>query len=745
MKAALCAALILASILLLALSSSAPARGSQETGWLRPAGALPSVAPRIAQPSQASAVYDEQLGMTFAQDFAELDYNVTAVAQTDAQGFGPGYLLNGLTDAGYWYQVGIAFDWPYQSGGYVPGFHFLYEAFNDSGKSVFPAGGGGGLSNFTGPVNNGDAVLLQLTFSGGQMTFIAKDWNTGSAATESFPASGSRFIGLESPSGPNGFFTGLMTEWYHANPFYSDEGETDYTNPSSQLTSATLWAEEFDANTSASLFGSSQSYTFTDPYQLKVFSLEGATEYGDAYEFITGAMGRALLTLSYAVSGTGSGYLAPVLKYTWDGTQETADLTETPTSFIADKGSYWQVSAALPGGSRTERWMTDEQANGTAAGDLSEALTYFHQFLMGFEYRADGGGTGYGPPQVTAVEFGSAATVGGNTSAWVDAGTSFSYPVLLQGSNSTTRWASQGYTATATGPADVSVTYFRQVSLTIQYLIMGGGKPTGPTLNGSRFGEAVSAVVTNDTGYFLDAGAQWSMGASLQGGGPQERWVATQDTNGTLTEPTSLTVSYIHQYHIITNADPEAGGSSAGVPAVWADPGSDLQISATPSQGWEFGGWVGSGSGSYDGASNPASVVVTGPIVENATFYPGLTITAGADGSVTYSWQGGSGSVGAGETSAVYVPPGTDVRLESVPSTFYVFEGWEPGNVGSGPAISLRVDAPLSVSSSVSIDSRILIGGAIALTLIATLAVIAARRGRRASPDFNSSGPAPQI
>jgi hypothetical protein len=40
---------------------------------------------------------------------------VTAVAQTDASsGYGPAYLLNGLTDKGYWYQVGLAWNWGHQ-------------------------------------------------------------------------------------------------------------------------------------------------------------------------------------------------------------------------------------------------------------------------------------------------------------------------------------------------------------------------------------------------------------------------------------------------------------------------------------------------------------------------------------------------------------------------------------------------------------------------------------------------------
>jgi len=747
LKTAQVAVLIFIIILSLALSAVAPAHGAQGTVWARPGGAHPALLPSRAQPPQVSPVYDEQLGMTFDQGFTELDYNVTAVAQSDAQGFGPGYLLNGLTDGGYWYQVGLAFDWPIQSGGYVAGIHFLYEAFNDSGTSIFPAGGGGGLGNFTGPVISGDVVLLRLAFSGGQVDFSAKDWMTGSTASESFPAVGSRFVGLHSSSGANGFFTGLMTEWYHADPYYSDEGEVEYTNPSTQLLSATLWADEFNANTSTSLFGYSQYYAFSNPYQLRVFSLEGATEYGDAYEFITGALGRSLLTLSYAVSGGGTGFLPPVLRYTWNGTQETATLTGTPTSFIADNGSYWQVSTTLPGGSDNERWMTIQQTNGTVSSDVSERLSYFHQYLLAFGYRDEGGGTGYEAPQVNTVEFGSAALVKGNTSDWVDAGSSFSYPSLLQGSTTMQRWASLGYTASVTGATRVSLTYFRQVSLTVSYLIVAGGTPDVPALSGTRFGESFSTPVSNNTGYFLDTNTLWSIDQYLKGSSPLERWVASQPTNGTITEPLPLAVTYRHQYSISTNAVPGAGGSIASTPAAWAVAGSEAQILATPSQGWELNGWAGAGSGAYDGTSATASITVTGPIVENATFYPGLTITAGGGGSVTYSWQGGSGMVDAGSTSVVYLPPGTEVDLTSAPSTSYAFDGWGSGVASTGANISLRVDSPQAVLASFSIDPRILVGGTVALAVTAILIILAARRGWRrraeAPPAFNSAPSAP--
>ncbi|TMI60608.1 hypothetical protein E6H12_09920 [Candidatus Bathyarchaeota archaeon] len=160
------------------------------------------------------ANYDEQLGTTFTQNFASITYNVTAVAQSDTNGYGPAYLLNGLGSTGYWYQVGISYDWPFTAGGYNPGFGMNYEVFDSQGASVFPSFGGG-LSSIQ--VNPGDIVLLNLYFSGRNVVMLARDWNTGSSASQTFSAArATSFVGLTSGfANQNGFFTGLMTEWYH--------------------------------------------------------------------------------------------------------------------------------------------------------------------------------------------------------------------------------------------------------------------------------------------------------------------------------------------------------------------------------------------------------------------------------------------------------------------------------------------------------------------------------------------------
>src|SRR5439155_26471834 len=84
-------------------------------------------------------------------------------------------------------------------------------------------------------------------------------------------------------------------------------------------------------------------------------------------------------------------------------------------------------------------------------------------------------------------------------------------------------------------------------------------------------------------------------------------------------------------------------------------------ISATPtnntSVSYSFGGWTGTGIGSYSGTNNPASITMNGPITETAAFTQNsvqVTVQTNSAGfsftvdgtsytsAQTFSWQPGS-------------------------------------------------------------------------------------------------------
>ncbi|MGI0079840.1 MAG: hypothetical protein ACRECH_09460, partial [Nitrososphaerales archaeon] len=251
----------------------------------------------MLQPRQTTALagavnYDEQIGETFTQSFTSMAYNVTAMAQVDSDGYGPAYLLNGLSDVGYWYQVGLAYDWD----GTASGFVLAYEVFNSTGGSIFPTNGGGGVASFSGAVNQGDTVLLNLYFGtgsyAGEVVMYAYDWNTNAYAYETYSTeSASNFVGnANSISNANGFFTGLMTEQYHSAPYYGNEQFVSYSDQYFALSSAWLWIDEWNVvtNQSVSSAQSSSPVAFDNLHQLHQFASNGATEYADSYVLDTG-------------------------------------------------------------------------------------------------------------------------------------------------------------------------------------------------------------------------------------------------------------------------------------------------------------------------------------------------------------------------------------------------------------------------------------------------------------------------
>ncbi len=189
------------------------------------------------QNSLASLAYDVQIGETFPCNSTSLSVTVIAVAQTDASGNGPAYLLNGLTNSGWWYQVGISYNWP-STGGHANGFMMNYEVFNPFKASVYPLYGGG-VQGFKGQVRPGDNISLSLFMTKGLVVMKAVDEETGASAVQTYPAKGSEFVGMSnSTSNTNGFFTGIMTEWYRATLNLS---EAPVRYEFSPMPSAILW------------------------------------------------------------------------------------------------------------------------------------------------------------------------------------------------------------------------------------------------------------------------------------------------------------------------------------------------------------------------------------------------------------------------------------------------------------------------------------------------------------------------
>jgi uncharacterized repeat protein (TIGR02543 family) len=92
------------------------------------------------------------------------------------------------------------------------------------------------------------------------------------------------------------------------------------------------------------------------------------------------------------------------------------------------------------------------------------------------------------------------------------------------------------------------------------------------------------------------------------------------------------TVNFTTQYALNTSASPPVGGSASPASG-WYPAGGLVQLGETPSNGYDFTGWVGTGLGSYTGPNDSASITMSGPINETAHFY-------GAPFNVTFTETG---------------------------------------------------------------------------------------------------------
>jgi hypothetical protein len=485
----------------------------------------------LAAPGNSSipvANFDEQLGLTFTQNFSDLSNNVTAVKQQDLYGYGPAYLLNGLSNLGYWYQVGISWDWPFLSGGHASGFGFNFEVFSFNGSSIFPQSAGG-LVNFSGSVNPGDNVELSLMFNGANVTMQAVDWDTKAVASVGYSSFGANhFVGSpHSISNIKGFFTGLMTEQYHVSQFNGSERKVTYSGLN--ISSAWMWVDEFNANTSAVIFfGSTPVSYVSNPGDFRDFFYRGSTLISNAYEFITGTSGSVLLTASYSEIG-GESSIVPKFTYVANGSIESVDLGTSPTTYLADNGSTWGVSVNIPGQSSGERWTTPDTTSGVATGLNPIKIVYYHQYLEIFSFSILGGGSGFESPNLTFVNYGTSnAIILGNEGLgiWMDAGSAWNASSLLSGSSSQERWVSNDSIGTAISSQNVSMDYVHQNLIAVGFSMVGGGSGfTAPHIVSRSLNGTVNATLsTAPVAIWLNSGAQWRVNSILEGSTASQRW-----------------------------------------------------------------------------------------------------------------------------------------------------------------------------------------------------------------------------
>ena len=103
---------------------------------------------------------------------------------------------------------------------------------------------------------------------------------------------------------------------------------------------------------------------------------------------------QTLQTLSYSVSGGGSGYSSPTFQTNQFGSSSTVTLTTTATKYWLDYGSTWTAGPnPLAGSTSSERWFTTQTITGTIGSSSTGAFKYQHQFYLTMQVTPSGSGT----------------------------------------------------------------------------------------------------------------------------------------------------------------------------------------------------------------------------------------------------------------------------------------------------------------------------------------------------------------
>jgi hypothetical protein len=272
--------------------------------------------------------------------------------------------------------------------------------------------------------------------------------------------------------------------------------------------------------------------------------------------------------------------------------------------------------------------------------------------------------------------------------------------------NSTTGWAvgtggaifkttDTGATWTGTFPTTATLYGVFFASIPVNISVTVNTSPTGRsfTVDGTSYTTAQTFTWVSGSSHTI-ATTSPQAGAA----GTQYVWTSWSD-GGALSHTvapaaaTTFTANFKTQYMLTMSA---GAGGTVSPSTGFRDAASVVSVTATPNAGFLFSGWSGSGSGSYSGSNNPASVTMNAPITETASFTATVAVTVGTsptgrsftvDGTSyttaqTFTWTSGSS-----HTIATTSPQAGGT------GTQYVWTGWSDGG-----AISHAV-APTSAAT----------------------------------------------
>jgi hypothetical protein len=367
--------------------------------------------------------------------------------------------------------------------------------------------------------------------------------------------------------------------------------------------------------------------------------------------------------------------------------------------------SYSLSTGTIPGGYRFKQWETSggvsvsssTSSSTTATVGGSGTIIMRLQRLATVTFSASGLGSDAS---------GTILTVDGNSYSYSQLPVSFTWDVgsshsfswnspISAGSGKRYAWTStsglstsqSGSISVPSGGGSVSASYRTQYYLTVSSAYDSPTPSSGWFDAGSSVTASVTSPVSGGSGIqYVCTG--WSGSGSVPSSG------SSSSVTFTINAPSSITWNWKTQYYLTMQVSPSGSGTvtpSSG----WYDSGSSVQISASPSSNYRFDHWTGSGTGSYSGTSNPATVTMNGPITETAYF--------AQTGSVTFSVSG----IGSDASGTLLTVDGVSYSYSQLPLTFvwdvgssHNFAWSSPVSAGSGKQYAWVSTSGLSTSQS---------------------------------------------
>ena len=327
---------------------------------------------------------------------------------------------------------------------------------------------------------------------------------------------------------------------------------------------------------------------------------------------------QVLMGFSYSIAGGGEVPSSNVTFFSF-GVEGSLPLSTTQASVWVDFGTTMNFRGNFSGGTPAERWMLGSAPSLVVSTPEVLSLVYYHQFLVPTGYTLVGGGSPPAPV-LAGSEFGVplARSITSGSSVWLDGGSTWSVPGILQGGTGE-RWVATGHTN-----GTVTSATFPDVSYEHQYYVAVVSNPAG------------SASLTPNA--WVRAGQSVKISEEPSDGWAFEGWLGSgqgsySGTNQTFSLPVSAPLQETASLNARVTIRVAGSGSLivtvgshsypvSGELTLYVKPGTNISLAESPGTLRSFKGWQGISAGS----ASAVLFTVAAPLSVTASFGVNLVL-----------------------------------------------------------------------------------------------------------------------